>query len=698
MSGAPIPIVDLFAGAGGLSEGFTSFLPSVSTRPDYPIRNWDSITAVIPTFQVATSIELDPWAHRTLMLRSFFRLFQSDPQKYEQQIELYYQGCQKSDSPFNTNMKDSSEYLDHLLKYFFEEDDEKVEVRSEILKEVGLKPSALGSVDGSEEYYSGEEVHARIENALGDVLTKDEPWVLTGGPPCQAYSVVGRSRSVGSSEQRDLRNQIETLRTELQSLKQVSLFESKNAEVKTTKEKRRQEIEAELAKCEADLRQIKNESQESFDQDHRNFLYQAYVEILAKFQPPIFVMENVKGMLSASNVKDEKIFEQIKKDVSEPAQFLGQVSGKMLAKYKLVSFPVGAEIESNHDFLIRCEKFGVPQLRHRVLILGVREDYWGRINQNRKGIFNQCFLPKIKSFPKRSEKLKRHFTANLSDAIDDLPEIRSDISYKSGKEQQNYSSWIKNLFKGWKTFRRAWKDCRIDLPAKLVDFEAEVGNLGTGENFFEGEPASEDSNAHEYSKALKDWYHDPRLKGQLHHVARKHILEDIQRYFYCSATIQQKYGTSTVDGDDIFKNPSPKLDSFDRSFLPNHANLYKDGKKRTSDFEDRFRVQVWDRPATTITSHLQKDGHFFIHPDPKQARSLTARECARIQTFPDNFFFVGSRTRHYVQIGNAVPPILAAQLANVVHQYIDLAQSKTNKMATPQIAAEELQELEAAAE
>lgn len=76
-------------------------------------------------------------------------------------------------------------------------------------------------------------------------------------------------------------------------------------------------------------------------------------------------------------------------------------------------------------------------------------------------------------------------------------------------------------------------------------------------------------------------------------------------------------------------------------------------------FGNRYTVQVYDLPGKTVVAHLYKDGNLFIHPDYHQERTFTVREAARIQSFPDDFFFEGSRTDQFKQVGNAVPPLLS---------------------------------------
>jgi DNA (cytosine-5)-methyltransferase 1 len=128
----------------------------------------------------------------------------------------------------------------------------------------------------------------------------------------------------------------------------------------------------------------------------------------------------------------------------------------------------------------------------------------------------------------------------------------------------------------------------------------------------------------------------------IQHNARKHNERD--REIYRRAIIAWENGEKRLRYPD----------------LPEHLKTHRNQKS----FDDRFKVVAGDLSyAHTVVAHISKDGHYYIHPDINQARSLTVREVARIQSFPDNYKFEGPRTSQYVQIGNAVPPLMAEAIS-----------------------------------
>lgn len=399
------------------------------------------------------------------------------------------------------------------------------------------------------------------------------PWVLIGGPPCQAYSIVGRARNKGKADYRA-------------------------------------------------------------EDDHRHFLYKEYLRIIAQYKPSVFVMENVKGILS-SRVGEQQIFHSILRDLAAPDAAMGLPQSES-AGYRIHSLVTDTcftrhddpEQIDARDFIVCAEQFGVPQARHRVILLGIREDICLAREEGWR-------LPQLT--PRRSVSVK--------EAIGTLPRLRSKIS--RGKDSE----------KDWKdiVIRHARELAREAERKGQYDLVAELNEVAYNRVL----PSGASSMYYPYLKPgissteLNDWYtgkgRAKNLETYLNHEARSHMESDLRRYVFASSFARAKGYTPKGHAD--FSLPG---------LAPAHEN-WESGK-----FSDRFRVQLAGGPATTITSHIAKDGHYFIHYDPSQCRSLTVREAARLQTFPDDYFFQGNRTQQYHQVGNAVPPFLAYQIAQCV--------------------------------
>lgn len=260
-----IPVVDLFAGPGGLGEGFAGF----QRRGSLP-------------FRIVLSIENDYAAHQTLLLRSFFRQFDggSVPDDYYR----FLRGEIDRDALFRWHSTEAELAMTDAWH-----------------AEIG---TGLRS-----------ELRTRIKRVLG----KADPWVLIGGPPCQAYSLVGRSRNKG--------------RTDYDP-----------------------------------------------DKDERQTLYVEYLQTIADHWPSVFVMENVKGLLSAT-LKDQRIFHRILEDLRSPRaalrrekrSFSSNGSNHTYTLFSLVRHGMFEDADLG-DYVVRSEDYGLPQARHRVIILGVRND------------------------------------------------------------------------------------------------------------------------------------------------------------------------------------------------------------------------------------------------------------------------------------------------------------------------------------
>ncbi len=289
--------------------------------------------------------------------------------------------------------------------------------------------------------------------------------------------------------------------------------------------------------------------------DPRNFLFESYVKILNHFKPDFFVFENVTGILSAE-VGGEKIIDKVFAALSE--------------NYKV-------KFQPELNILNACN-YGVPQIRRRVIILGVRKDLSYTPEEMYASIKKTNYDPEMPE--EQREGLKKYVT--VEDAISELPFLREGqgeraIDFRSRRDNEFLQTIVPENFN------------------KLYD-----------------------------------------------HVCRHHNSADVQRY------------TEMAKNHWTFRELLEKRP--DLRHTPPRA------------FGNSYVVQWWDLPSKTIIAHLYKDGNQFIHPDYEQGRTLTVREAARLQSFPDDFVFEGSRTDQYKQIGNAVPPLLGLAIAKCMKE------------------------------
>lgn len=293
--------------------------------------------------------------------------------------------------------------------------------------------------------------------------------------------------------------------------------------------------------------------------DPRNFLFESYVKILEHYNPKFFVFENVTGLLSAK-VNGQNIFPEIIKALGK--------------KYNVINNPA-ILVHNTADY-------GVPQVRKRVIIMGVRKD----INSIRvEDLYDNV--------------IKTHWNP-------DTPEVE-----RKGK-------------------------------IHYVDVKQAIGDLP----FLEpGQDVSTDEYFYPCDNAFLKRIGKKGVHPLYDQIARKNNDLDRERF------------RVMIHNHWTFGQLRKEMPQYEHE----HARV----------FDNSYVVQWWNLPSKTILAHIHKDGFQFIHPDEKQARTFTVREAARIQSFPDDFKFAGSRGEKYKQIGNAVPPLFAEALADSIKKNLD---------------------------
>lgn len=282
--------------------------------------------------------------------------------------------------------------------------------------------------------------------------------------------------------------------------------------------------------------------------DYRNYLFEHYLNAVNRYKPKLFVFENVPGILSA---KPNGIC--IQSLIKESFKKIG---------YEIID-------DLNKYAKVNVADFGVPQVRKRVIIVGIRKQACKNVQDALKDFYLNI-LPKY--------KVKKQTT--VYDAIGDLPKIKPTWDKKDHDLKKSHFTSCNTI---------SWHTPRYSNLRDMDTFKLLANDILSGKNEFN-------------SKKISELY-------------------------------AQKIGSKS----------------------PIH----------------RYHVLNPNLPSTTIIAHLHKDGNRFIHYDPEQARTITPREAARLQSFDDDFEFIGSQCSVYQMIGNAVPPKFAKSLANAIYELLE---------------------------
>lgn len=341
----------------------------------------------------------------------------------------------------------------------------------------------------------------------------------------------------------------------------------------------------------------------AFKNDPRNKLYLKYLEILRWARPRIFLFENVVGILHLQG-----------KNVAEEICSLAEMAGYQV-----------------RCTILNAAWFGVPQIRERVFILGVRND-----------------LPFEPSFPRPS------YFATLRKGHVSGADLRGDFF-------RNSKWFLKTENPSKCSPARTVKEALGDLPPFLdhltvPGYRAIRGNI---------EPLSyRPGRPNAYASLMRKWNGKSASSTVIDHFCR-HTPRDYE--IFAKMKPGDKYPRAVEIAEERYSEARKRF----RSGLLKHRPRRRDfvPPYNTEAFEEKWWKLIPSRPSWTLTAHLGKDCYSHIHYDT-QSRAITIREAARLQSFPDDFVFMGSMGDCFRQIGNAVPPLLSHALAKHIRSLL----------------------------
>lgn len=289
-------------------------------------------------------------------------------------------------------------------------------------------------------------------------------------------------------------------------------------------------------------------------------------------------------------------------------------------RFETLGYTLDLKNEDNRQkyIILNAADYGVPQIRKRVFIIG-----------NRLGIKNP--------YPEKTHCPVENVTetgllpyVTLKDAIADLPEVFPKITLTPAEKGVS----LKNITPERKEY---------------------INNLNKYRN-----------NGLDPAPYHWDCFHKFYNEGS---ETRKKFLQFIKPDNKISLTGHIARGQQETDIA-LFQGMEEGMSSKQliNSSNPEFVKLASLIKYKMDSFKDKYKKLSWKKPCGTIFAHMQKDGNRFIHPDSNQGRTLTVREAARIQSFPDEYVFEAPGNVRYKYIGNAVPPLLAMAIAEAIYK------------------------------